>query len=215
MRRALLSVALLSLAGVTASIIAGCSEGSPSDADPADAGSSSSDGGTSSVDGGPDGASNGEDNDPFPGDPPNAAAAVRVKINGVERSFNGPATWTKFNIDGGPVEGFQTNARSANGWMLLLAVRETALGTYTCEVDSSGGLSLSQDDDDGSSRTIFGGQVGRQTCTIDLATHGSRKGDLVSGTFSGELELTKGDYPVQTLVFTEGTFELVQFADTP
>jgi hypothetical protein len=155
-------------------------------------------------------------NDELPGDPPTANAAVHVKINGVERSFDGPATWTRWNVDGGAVDGFQTNARSANGWTLLLAVRETSPGTYTCEVDSVGGLSLSRwSDADGSDRTTFGGYVGREKCTITLVSHGPSKGDHVTGTFSGELDRTEGSHPETKLVLTDGTFDLVQFADTP
>lgn len=205
------SLVLVSLAGTLASIVSACSEDSPSGVGSADAGAPSADGGSSSADAGSDGG----DGDSLPGDPPNSAAAVRVKIDGVERSFDGPATWTKFNIDGGMVDGFQTNARSANGWILLLSLFSTTPGTYTCETNSSGGLSLSRSSDDGSDRTTFGGYVGKGKCTITLTAHGPKKGDHVSGTFSGELELTEGDYPDKKLVLTDGTFDLVQFADTP
>lgn len=153
--------------------------------------------------------------DSLPGDPPSSTAAIRVKINGVERSFDGPSTWTKWLVDGSMTEGFQTNGRSKNDWVLLLAINSTTPGEYTCETDSRGGLSLSRSNDDGSDRTTFGGYVGQEKCTITLTEHGSRKGDHVKGTFSGELTLTEGDHPKKKLVLTEGQFDLVQVADTP
>ena len=208
------SLVLVSLAGALASSPSACSEDSPSGARSTDVGPPRADGGSRSADA-PDTGVVGGDGDSTPGDPPSSAAAVRVTINGAERSFDGPATWTKVNIDGGMEEGFQTNAQSANGWTLLLSVFSITPGTYTCETGFRGRLSLARSNPDGSNRTTFGGYAGKSKCTITLTAHGPNKGDLVSGAFSGELELTEGDFPEKKLVLTDGTFDLVQFADTP
>lgn len=203
------SLVVVSLTGTIGGAVSACAEDARSGSEPPDDGEPDAGEPTSQADDDVD------DNDSLPGDPPRASAAIRVKINGVERSFDGGATWTKFNVDGEMTDGFQTNARSANGWTVMLAIHATAPGEYTCETDSRGGLSLSRSNDDGSDRTTFGGYVGKAECTIILTDHGPRKGDHVTGTFSGELQLTEGDYPDKKLVFTDGTFDLVQFSDTP
>lgn len=182
----------------------------------------------SSADGGPvvDGGSVGTTDDAgggvgaksdIPGDPPRSGASVEVTINGVKRTFDGVAAWTQTKFDGGMTPGFQTNAHSQNDWTFVLALFGVAPGTYTCP--HGGGLMLTNAmQNDGGFRqdaTEYGSYEGTYTCTIQLSSYGSRKGDHVTGTFSGELDLSAGDAPVRHLSLTDGKFDLVQFADTP
>ena len=157
----------------------------------------------------------------IPGDPSTgSAAAVEVTINGQKRVFEGPAAWTKFPSDGGTIVGFQTNAHSASDWTLVLAVFGNAPGTYSCSGSPrSGGLSLTNrilgDGGTVADPTEYGGTVSSEQCSITLVSYGSQQGDHVTGTFSGELDLSQGNAPVTHLSLTNGKFDLVQFASVP
>jgi hypothetical protein len=172
---------------------------------------------------GADGASDGDDTDHLPGDPAGSGSgSVQVTINGKPRIFEGPATWTKFPTDGGPIYiGFQSNATSGNNWVFVLAVfdHETSK-TYACNagIGEGGGISVHQRLPDGSSDpngVEYGGTANTAECSILLESYSSYKDGHITGTFDAELDLSGGDSPVKHLSMTNGKFDLVQTSDVP
>jgi hypothetical protein len=107
--------------------------------------------------------------------------------------------------------GFQTNASGGNS-TFVMAVFDAKQTNNTC-VDG-GGLSLIKGPLTGPIAE-WGSRAMTKTCTITLTQYGPRKGDHVKGTFSAELDLSEGSSPVKHLSLTNGTFDLIQFADTP
>ncbi|MDB4993018.1 MAG: hypothetical protein JWM74_450 [Myxococcaceae bacterium] len=140
-------------------------------------------------------------------------------INGQRRWFSGPATWTQFPSEAGTITGFQTNAHSKSEWTVLLAAFGNQPGTFHCEDPRTGGVSISNGIlSDGGIRqdeTAYGTSVSTAQCTITLLTYGPNKGDHVTGTFTAELDISRGSSPVTHLSMTNGKFDLVQYADVP
>jgi hypothetical protein len=199
-------------AALLAALASGCSSGSSSsgilDAGP--------DGSTSN----PSASGNASARPEIPGDPSSGSrASIEVTINGEKRSFTGPATWMEFQGDGQTVVSVQTNAKSESGWTLMLATFGTTPGVYTCGGSPLGGLSITNIMLPGGGTrdrpTEFGGTDTTEACTVTLASYGRRKGDHVTGTFRGELDLSRGQWPVEHLSLTDGKFDLVQSMDSP
>ncbi len=160
----------------------------------------------------------------FPGNPPSGSpASIVVTINGQVRTFDGKAGWYKSFLDGGTLVGFQTNAKDGKDWTLSLAVFGSARapGEYTCGGTPHAGLGptnqLKSDGGIDSHGIDYGSTVQTGDCSLTLVSFGPNKGDHVTGTFRGVLRLS-GGYDlttVDTMTFTDGKFDLVQFADTP
>lgn len=217
----------LSIVAATPLAIVACSSSSSSSstATGTDGGGNGDGGGTNDGGGLGDGGTGGGVKSDIPGDPPSAGtgSAIEVTINGQARVFDGPATWTKFPREGGTIVGFQTNARSASEWTLVLAVFGNTPGTYDCSAaageDRGGGLSISNaflaDGGLNPDEIRYGGTVTSEQCSITLETYGDKQGDHVTGTFTGELDLSQGDTKVTHLSLTNGKFDLVQFSDVP
>lgn len=198
---------------------AACGSSSASSSNDADAstqdGAPGSDGSTSSEGGGGDPS--------LPGDPPSGGtASVAVTINGSRVTFTGVAGYETINADGGQIVGFQTNAHDSKDWTFVMGVFGNALGTYSCAGPTrNAGLSLTnQIKSDGGydpKGIEYGGTQSTEMCSITLTSYGPQKGDHVTGTFSAELGLTNGfdQTSVEKVTLADGTFDLVQFADTP
>lgn len=154
----------------------------------------------------------------IPGDAPSANAAIQVTINGQPRVFDGRAGWVKGpNPSGEEVVGFQTDADSTTHWSLFLSLGDHQLGTYTCGADDFlGGLSIGPDGQWNDDSPFYGGPIGSSasgSCTITLESYSPKKGEHVTGTFSGELELSHGKANITHLSLTDGKFDLVNIGD--
>lgn len=146
-----------------------------------------------------------------PGGPPDPYAAVHVVINGNARTFDGVSTWTKFLQADAHQAGFQTNAPGADA-TFVMGVFDGTPGANTC----ANGASISiYKGPLATPSASWGTSFTTATCTVNVTQYGPLKGNHVVGTFSAELDLSGGSSSVKHLSLTNGTFDLVQYADTP
>jgi hypothetical protein len=172
---------------------------------PADAGTD----GSASLDGAADGAWDGGD---LPGGPPEVNAPIQALVNGQLRTFGDPRASTSKDISDG---GSGAVSVLIMGSYLTTGISIANLDDTQLTPACPGGVVIALTIGSGINRTEWGGRLGAQSCSVQVTDYGRAKGSRVAGTFSAELELTRGSSPIQHLSVTQGTFDVKQLADPP